>query len=221
MPDTYPIQLKLAGRKCVVVGGGFIAARKVDRLRQADADVHVVSPSFCEALAARSDVVRHPVDFEAALLAGAVMVFACTDRADLNRQIAAEARQAGAWCNVADDPEACDFFVPAGLQRGRLQINVSTDGASPLLAAAVRDRLGSEIGPEYGILSEELALARELVQQRVDDPDLRREIFRTLCADCSIELLRKSDRQAWREWFERLLAARLNEGGNRGNEDDG
>jgi precorrin-2 dehydrogenase / sirohydrochlorin ferrochelatase len=209
MVESYPIQLRLAGRKCVVVGGGRVAARKVARLREAGADVHMVSPSFCGTLANRPDVTRHTVEYRADYLSGAMLVFACTDDENVNREVAHDARRAGAWCNVADDPDACDFHLPARLKRGRLQVSVSTDGASPQLAAAIRRRLESEFGDEYAILTEELARARQIVRQRVADAQVRREVFETLCADCGLELLRRKDREGWRGWFERVLAHRL------------
>lgn len=209
MASTYAIELRLAGRPVVVVGGGRVATRRVVGLLEAGAAVRVVSPQFTDELTARNDITRQLCAYDPDCLAGAVLVFACTDDHAVNAAVAADAHRLGLFCNVADDPPASDFHVPAVLRRGELTIGVSTGGAGPTLAAAVRDRVASQIGPEWGILTEELARARDILKQRVGDPDLRRQILETLCTDCSIKLLALRDREAWRKWFERVTESRL------------
>jgi len=202
----YPIYLKLTGRKCVVVGGGAVAARKLAALCEAGAEVHVVSPEPSEAVAQRDDVILHRRSYAPDVLAGAVMVLACTDDADVNERVAADARERGILCNVADNPAACDFFLPACLQRGRLQIAIGTGGASPQLAANLRRRLEPLFGREYAVLLEELAGIRQDVLLRVPDERARRAIFETLCSDYSLELLRNEDVSGWRTWARRTIA---------------
>jgi precorrin-2 dehydrogenase / sirohydrochlorin ferrochelatase len=216
MPDhqdtprpLYPVELNLAGRPVVVVGGGGVAERKVAGLVEAGAAVRIVSRSFTAGLAERSDVTRVTGPYESSVLEGAVLVFACTDDPEVNARVAADASGRGIWCNVADDPELSDLLVPATVCRGRLTVAVGTGGAAPLLAASIRDRLASNLGAEYGILVDELGRARLIVQERIADPQVRREIFRTLCQDCSLKLLAARDREEWRSWFERVMAHRL------------
>lgn len=209
MASTYAIELRLAGRRCVVVGGGDVAARKVQALATAGADVHVIAPQIDPSIRATPNVTCHDEAFASERLAGAVLVFACTDDPAVNRTVAACARAVGAWVNVADDPAACDFFVPASFERGDFRLTVSTGGASPQLAAVVRQRLESMYGPEYGILVDELRRARAIVRERVTDPAARRAVFATLCEECSITLLSSRGATAWREWFERIVAHRL------------
>jgi precorrin-2 dehydrogenase/sirohydrochlorin ferrochelatase len=134
---------------------------------------------------------------------------ACTDDAATNAAVAADARARHIWCNIADDPELSDFYVPAVLRQGEFTVAIGTAGASPLLAAYVRDQLLSKFGPEFGILIEELGRARQIVQSRVVDPQTRRRVFQTLCTECSIKLLAARDRQAWRHWLERVIEHRL------------
>ncbi len=205
----YQIELNLVGRRAVVVGGGQVAARKVAGLVEAGAAVRVVSPAYCSDLAGRDDIERVPQPYAEGVVEGADLVFACTDDRELNARIAADARRLGVLCNVADDPEASGFLVPALLRHGDFTVGVGTGGAGPKLAAHVRDRLASLLGPEFGILVDELRAARGRVREQVADPALRRRIFETLCADCSVKLLATRGRDAWRAWFERLLARPL------------
>ncbi|GMU23657.1 MAG: hypothetical protein AMXMBFR13_37350 [Phycisphaerae bacterium] len=209
MPATYPVELVLTDRPVLVVGGGQVAARKVAGLLSAQAQVRVVSPEFTPELENRTDITREAREYTPVCLTGVHLVFACTDDPAVNAQIAADARKTGILCNVADAPDDCDFLVPAVLRRGLLTIAVGTGGTGPRLAALLRDRLESQFGPEFAILTEELVRARRIVQDRVSDPAVRRQILETLCTDCSLKLLTARDREAWRQWFERVTQARL------------
>jgi len=209
MNPAYPIELNLAGREVVVAGGGTVAARKVAGLLEAGARVRVVSPSFVEELAGRGDVTLQTQAYDASVLHGALLVFACTDDPALNRRVADDARAAGALCNVADDPPNCDFMVPAVLRRGRLTVAVGTSGASPALAAALRDRLEELLEAEYAQLVEELAQVRAEIREQAEPEDLRRRIFQTLCRECSLKLLRARGVQAWRAWMRRVVRHHL------------
>jgi siroheme synthase (precorrin-2 oxidase/ferrochelatase) len=95
------------------------------------------------------------------------------------------------------------------LARGDLRVAVSTGGASPRLAAAIRDRIGELLGPEYATLVAEMRRARAEVLRRVADPDVRQRIFETLCAECSATLLATRGVEAWRAWLERIIRRRL------------
>jgi precorrin-2 dehydrogenase/sirohydrochlorin ferrochelatase len=209
MTATYPIELQMTGRPVVVVGGGPVAARKVEALLQAGAHVRVVSLQFVEQLLQRQDIVREQRPYGPDCLQGVQLAFACTHDRAVNAAIAEDARRLGVWCNVVDKPEDGDFHLPAVLRQGELTFCVSTGGAGPALAKAVRDRLASHFGPEWSILTEELARARHILKDRVGDPELRREILETLCTDCSLTLLTTRDREAWRTWFERVTEYRV------------
>lgn len=206
---TYPVELRLSGRPVLVVGGGEVAARKVAGLLRAGADVRAVSPAFCPQLMETQELTKILRPYGPECLEDVCLVFACTDDRAVNATVAADARARGIWCNVADEPAECDFFVPAVHRQGELSISVGTGGASPRLAALLRDRLASLSGPEWGILIEELARARDLVKTRVADPGLRRQILDTLCTECSIKLLATRGREAWRRWLERVTEYRL------------
>ncbi|MBP7933119.1 MAG: bifunctional precorrin-2 dehydrogenase/sirohydrochlorin ferrochelatase [Phycisphaerae bacterium] len=203
--SVLPIQLEVAGRLIVVIGGGRVAAHKVDILCQAGARVRVVSPEFDPGLLARTDIERLACRYSTELLGDACLIFVCTDDRQLNARILADARNRRILCNVVDDPGLCDFFMPAIVRRGRFCIAVGTGGASPLLAARVRDRLASQFGPDLGILVDELARARLIVQDRVVDPQVRRQVLEALSTDESLERLARDGRQAWRDWFDGML----------------
>jgi siroheme synthase-like protein len=206
---TLPIELNLTDRPVLVVGGGRIAARKVAALLGADASVQVVSPHFVPELLKRQDITRDQRPYGPECLAGACLVFACTNDRAVNAAVATDARVRGIWCNVADEPADSDFFLPAVLRQGDLAVSVGTGGQSPRLAAVLRDWLASHLTPEWGILTEELGRARAILRTRVPDAGLRRQILDTLCSDRSIALLTTRDRQAWRHWFEQVTECRL------------
>jgi len=161
--------LDVRHRLCVVVGAGAVGMRKVARLRRAGAKVRLVAPptggegeDFTGPPPAGVDVVR--ARYEPGQLAGALLVFACTDDAGVNRRVADDARRAGALVNVADDPEACDFLAPAVIEEGRVQVAIGTGGACPALAGALRRRLREHLPERIADFAEALAsIRRELL----------------------------------------------------------
>jgi len=160
----YPINLDIHGRPCLVVGGGDVAARKVESLMICGAKVKVISPAVCERIeklysAGKVELVRR--EYRAGDLDGSCLVFAATDQPDVQQAITAEATRKSILVNVADSPKSCTFQVPASLRRGELLITVSTGGGSPLLAASIRKSLEEEYGTEYGLLVKLLSLIRE------------------------------------------------------------
>lgn len=187
MPITsqqYPVNLILEGRRCLVVGGGRVAARKAEGLLACGAMVHLVSLQVGEevrGLAAGPNgsgvgtgVEGPPAQLsqEARLswverayrpedLTGCCLVIAATDDQGANRAVATDAEGAGVWVNVADDPEACMFTLPAVHRSGPVMVAVSTGGRSPAMAGWLRSRLAREVGPEYGVLAGLLSEARD------------------------------------------------------------
>jgi precorrin-2 dehydrogenase / sirohydrochlorin ferrochelatase len=142
--SLYPLSLHLAGRRCVVIGGGKVAERKVRGLLTTGALVVVIAPHLTPGLRALVDVGCVAVEQRRYLpgdLSGATLAFAATDQRAVNAAVAAEAREVGVLVNVADAPDEGDFSVPAVARRGDLAIGVSTAGESPAVAALVRDRL--------------------------------------------------------------------------------
>ena len=161
--QLYPVSLVVAGRRCVVVGGGAVAARKAASLVAAGAEVFVVAPDISSEMRALPvQVAERP--YEAADLQTAWLAIAATDDPSVNRGVAEDGAVAGVWVNVADDPDACAFTLPAVLRRDPVTVAVSTGGHSPALAGWLRDQIGELLGPEIGRLAELLSEARDELQ---------------------------------------------------------
>lgn len=144
----------------MVVGGGEVANRKARKLLQARADVVVISPEIQPELASMArEVRRRP--YRTGDLEGAYLAFTATDRREVNAAVAREARERSIPINVADNPAEGDFALPSTLRRGRLQVSVSTGGASPTLARRIRAELETLFGPEWSGLVEELERSRK------------------------------------------------------------
>jgi precorrin-2 dehydrogenase/sirohydrochlorin ferrochelatase len=154
-PLYYPIFLNLQGKKCVVVGGGEVAFRKVERLLESGADVTVVSPTLdprLAQLARRRTIHTIERNYRSGDLKGAAIAIAATDIKGINHKVAEEARKVKALVNLVDDPEPSDFIVPSFFRKGDLIVAVSTGGQSPALARKVRSRLEKTIGEDYALL---------------------------------------------------------------------
>jgi siroheme synthase-like protein len=146
----YPVNLVVAGRRCLVVGGGRVALQKVRGLADAGAEVTVVAPEVEAAIEPLAAVERRP--YRRGEVAGYRLAIAATGDPGVNQQVYDDGEAAGVWVNSADDPERCSVTLPAQLRRGRLTVTVSTAGHSPAVASWLRDRLGEELGPEYDVL---------------------------------------------------------------------
>lgn len=164
----YPVYLDMTDRPCLVVGGGPVAERKVAGLLDAGARLTVVSPSATDRLRewARADRIRLlPREYAAADLAGQAVVFVATDDGGINAGVARDARAVGVLVNAVDDPAHCDFILPAVLRRGEITVAVSTGGASPALARAVRDELGAYLDrDDYAALARVVTDARRILR---------------------------------------------------------
>ncbi|HEX3542869.1 MAG TPA: bifunctional precorrin-2 dehydrogenase/sirohydrochlorin ferrochelatase [Acidimicrobiales bacterium] len=156
----YPVNLILTGKRCLVVGGGPIAARKVAGLLACGADVHVVAPAVSPELAALPVAVEQR-PYREEDLAGNRLVIAATNDAALNRTIYQQAEQQSIWVNSADDPASCTFTLPSIIRRGPVMVTVSTGGRSPALATWLKRRLEEEVGSEYEVLVDLLSTTRE------------------------------------------------------------
>jgi len=194
----YPVCLDISEKPCVVVGGGEVAARKVERLLECGAAVTVVSrlvnPLLAELAAAGR--IRHVADnYTEGCLKEAFLVIGATDREEVNDRIAAACRDRGILVNIVDDPARCDFILPALLTRGSLSIAVATDGKSPALARKLRRELAGQFGPEYAAYLDLLGRLRELVIAAGRSPDENREVFTALVNSPLYDHLRAGRRE--------------------------
>ena len=190
----YPLFADIAGRNVLVIGGGPIAHRKVQALLAGQADVQVISPSLTADLLDlhnRGLIKTHQRPYHPGDLARAWLVIAATDDQKINRQVAAQAAQRRIFCNVVDEPDLCTFHAPAVLQRGQLQIAISTGGASPALAQHIRQQLHQLFGEYYETFLQAARDLRTHVKQKYPHQQNRRaEILRTFIDSEALELLR-------------------------------
>ncbi len=156
----YPINLRVKGARCVVVGGGRVAIGKVLGLLEAEADVTVVAPEIDDEIAEQPGVHLERRPYRSSDLAGARLVITATGDADVDAAVFRDGEEAGVWVNSADDPEHCTFTLPARVRRGPLLVTFATGGHSPALASWLRQRYSEEFGPEYEVLIDLLAAAR-------------------------------------------------------------
>ncbi len=206
-----PIFLQVEGAPCLVVGGGEVALRKVQRLIDAGASLTVISPQVTAALASlaesgRISLLRRsycPGDME-----GYHLVYAATDDRELQRRLFEEARILNILINVADAPEFCSFIVPSTLRRGRLQVAISTAGASPAIARLLRQRMDQWLGDEFEVLLEVMAGARDWLKSHEADADERARKLSALAHSGVDDALRRGDADA----VERLVGQCLGDG---------
>jgi len=193
----YPVFLSISGRKCVVVGGGQVALRKVRGLLEHSADVGVISPHLCPELvqlAESGEIRAFNREYRTGDLADAFVAIVATDDRELNRQVAEEARSKAVLVNVVDDAENSDFIVPSYLRRGEVTIAVSTSGRSPALARKIRTRLEKELGNEYASLIHLIGEVRAEVKRegmKIDGDRWQK----ALDLDLLLELLRRGDEE--------------------------
>jgi len=206
-----PIFLDVTGRKCLVVGGGEVAARKVESLLDADALVTVVSPQLNDALAAmvqRGAIAHIDRTYRRGDISGCALVYAATDDPRLHREIAAEAHELGIMLNVVDVPGLCTFIAPAVVKQGTLQIAISTEGASPAFASRLRRELERQFGIEYGLALRILQAARDYLRSQKPDLAQRSQRLKALAESELPEALRRQDFAA----IERIVTVCLGDG---------
>jgi precorrin-2 dehydrogenase / sirohydrochlorin ferrochelatase len=183
----FPMFLKLSGRPCLVVGAGTIAESKIASLLEAGARVRVVAPEATPQVRswAQSNAIEwHRRPFQPDDLDGMFLIVAATSSTELHERIFAQATHRGVLCNIVDVPAFCDFYYPSVVQRGALQIAISTAGQSPALAQRLRKQLEDQFGPEYEEWLAQLGDAREKLRSSTMDPE---ELKRLLHEEASGE----------------------------------
>jgi precorrin-2 dehydrogenase/sirohydrochlorin ferrochelatase len=189
--SLFPMFLKLEGRKCLVVGAGKIGEAKIRSLLIAHAEVRVVALTVTPAVAAwsRAGVIAwESRAFRPSDLDGVFLVVAATSSIYVNDAVFQEARQRQILCNVVDDPERCDFYYPAVVRRGALQVAISTEGQSPALAQRLRREFERQLRPVYAGWLDWLGSARKRLFAARVAPQQRRTQLHSLASRESFEL---------------------------------
>jgi len=198
-PNFFSMLVRLAGRRCLVVGAGKIAADKVAGLLIHGAQIEVVSPRAVhriQELVRKGKIVWRRRRFSPRDVDGAFLVVAATNSSIINKAVFLACNARGVLCNAVDDPVHCDFFYPAVVRRGSLQIAISTNGQSPALAARLRRELEKQFGPEWGDWVEHVGkMRRELLDQRMPAKARRERLLEMASADEFQEFVRRGSLQ--------------------------
>jgi len=204
----YPIFLELSGRRAVVVGGGAVAVRKAQSLLAAGARLVVVAEridnmltALCRDKNAKLIKSKYSKDY----LAEAVLAIAATNNHQLNRRIYKDCQELEVLCNVVDEPELCDFFVPAVVKRGDLQIAVGTEGHCPAYAGHIRKKLEKIFTEKHGQFLAELETLRKRIIEDVAEPAERKALLGELADDKSFEYFIENGPAQWRIFAEGLI----------------
>ena len=205
MSRYLPISLALEGADCLVVGGGRVAARKARSLVACGAAVRVVSPEICPGLVELDGVEIIEEPFDAPHADGMTLVFAATDDPEVNRRVAAAARERGALVNVVDVPAECDFIVPSTLTRGDLTISVCSGGAAPALSRRIREGLEQQFPETYADFVALLAEVRTDIKGRLPDMARRKALFERLADATTWTLFASEGADAVRQLADRLV----------------
>lgn len=198
----YPIFLDLTDRRVVLVGGGAVAVRKAGVLLDAGARLVVVADHASDVLTGLctergAQLIR--AKYAKEYIAEAVLAIAATNDEKVNRQVYSDCQELGILCNVVDDPPLCDFFVPAVVRRGDLQIAIGTDGYCPAYAGHLREKLEAIFTEQHGLFLAELEWARKQIIEVIEDPADRKVLLGGLVDDESFDYFTANGSDAWRE----------------------
>ncbi|MGA2458434.1 MAG: bifunctional precorrin-2 dehydrogenase/sirohydrochlorin ferrochelatase [Terriglobales bacterium] len=185
MTNLFPMFIKLAAKPCLVVGAGKVGEPKIGALIDTGASVQVVAIAASGQVREWADAGKIELElrpFTASDLDGKFLAVAATASASLNKLIYREAQRRGVLCNVVDVPEYCDFFYPAVVRRGDLQIAVSTAGQSPSLAQKIRQQLERQFGEGYAAWVDQLGETRRLILASDLDRETKWELLHSLAS---------------------------------------
>ena len=196
----YPIFLNLEKKRVVLIGGGCVALRKAEALLETGAVLVVVSPEIHQTLESlcndrHIEMIRDR--YHSQYIERARLVIAATNDMDLNQRIYNDCRQLEILCNVVDKPDLCDFFVPAVIRRGRLQIAISTEGNCPAYAGHLRRTLERIITEQHGRFLDALEILRQDILRQCDDPDQRKALLVRAVSDASFEIFLEQGQELW------------------------
>jgi len=203
----YPIFLELSGHRVVVIGGGTVALRKAQSLLAAGARLVVIAEHIDDMLTAlcrgtNAQLIKS--SYSKNYLAGAVLAIAATNDHRLNRRIYKDCQELEILCNVVDEPQLCDFFVPAVVKRGDLQIAIGTEGQSPAYAGHIRKKLEDIFTEKHGQFLAELETLRKRIIKDIPNQSRHKALLGELVDDESFEYFVQNGPAAWHERAEKL-----------------
>jgi siroheme synthase-like protein len=203
----YPIYIDIEDRAVLIIGGGVVCARKAETMMRYGARVTIVSPEITEEIAAWEQagaLAVHRKMYMESDLEGASIVIASTDDPCVNARVARDCRRRRIPVNVVDVTHLCEFIVPAIIEKGSIQIAISTGGKSPALARTLKEDLQRTIGPEYAEVNDLLGTLRKSAKKVLPTDIDRKRFFDGIIAAGLLDLLREGRR---REAFEAVARA--------------
>lgn len=209
MASLFPIFLAMDGHRCVVIGGGQVAERKVENLLEYSVGIDVISPEVTPRL--QSWAENHQVnwmarEFQPTDVQGAFLVFAATDDQFINREVAGLCKENGILVNAVDDSAYCDFYIPSTIRRNSLVLAISTEGKSPAYAKRMRQQLEEVITDSHGKFVDLLGEQREIIKQTVPDIRTRQAIFEALAKLDILDLIAEGKDEQIRERIEECMS---------------
>ena len=208
MPSFYPIHINIDDKKCLVVGGGRVAERKVSVLVRYGGKVVVVSPTTTKkikTLSKNKKIIWHKRIYRFSDLNKAFLVFCATNSEKINSEISKEAKKRGIIVNVVDSPEDCDFISPSLIERGHLKVSISTEGLAPLLSKRLREELERRFGKEYRQYTALIAKVRSTIlkNKRLNDQKKRKKMNQLLSLNL-IDQLRNGEKVHYKNVLRQL-----------------
>jgi len=211
--SKFPVYLELAGRRAVVVGAGPVALRKAQSLFEAGARLVIVADKIDQMLSiqdADRNIELIKSKYSSEYISGAVLVIAATNNRRLNEQIYKDCQKLEILCNVVDQPQLCDFFTPAVVRRGGLQIAIGTEGNFPAYAGHLRKKLEEIFTEKHGQFLNELEVLRKRIVEELPDAAQRKTISGKLVDDESFEYFIEKGPGPWRSRAEKIISSYKN-----------
>ena len=201
--SEYPIFLELKDRKVVIIGAGPIATRKVQSLLGTGARLVIIAERFTETMTnlckhANAELIQDR--YSKNYLTDAALAIAATNDLQLNEQIYKDCQKLQVLCNVVDQPDCCDFFVPAVVKRGMLQIALSTEGCCPAYAKTLKSKLQSTFTEKHGQFLSQLQCLRTKIIEKIPDPAERKSLLTKLADDKSFEYFICHGPEQWQHY---------------------
>jgi len=176
----FPFFVEIKDEKCLVVGGGMVALRKIEKLLPFGVEITVVSPAFCTEIEVMTDIRKVQRPFEKRDIEGMLFVIGATDDEGVNEEISALCRERNIPVNIVDDPAKCTFFFPALVKRGEFVAGFSTGGGSPLAAQYIRKKVEDAVPAGFGSVVEIMAGIRGRIKEEIPDSKKRERIFKEI-----------------------------------------
>ena len=178
----FPFFVEIRDEKCLVVGGGIVALRKIEKLLPFGVDITVVSPAFCSEIEEMDGITHIRRKFEKEDINGMLFVIGATDDEKVNAEISALCRENDIPVNIVDDPKKCTFFFPALVKQGGFVAGFSTGGGSPLAAQYIRKKVEDAVPEGFDKVVEVLSSVREQVKAEIPDSKKRENVFKEIFA---------------------------------------